>query len=255
VEAFLAATETPPEIDDAVLRFWARVLVGATVLCDAEPTHISPAWLDHVLGLHVPQTIELSPAQRAGLRPAVTAWARWVAGQRDLPAEAIDTLTTRIAELDEELDAAYADPTSVAIRCYLRDIVTTTVDGDDLRRVFLQRTTAVPMPRDRQREYQHLLASEPGQREQILAGVLASWQVSSGSEQQWSEALHRVSGQLWNGEPSELTDAITDYLVSEGADPFLLADLTELAFDHASDEQAFLAAALRRVAEQLHVPS
>jgi hypothetical protein len=247
VAAFLSTTSPEAEVDHAVLRFWAQVMAGATAVCQAAPTHVSPAWLDYLLEQYTPQTIELSAAQRAGLRPAVTAWARWATGQRRLPAEALDTVTARIIELDESFDSAYTDPTTIALRCYLRDVVATTVDGDDLRRTFLLRTTAVPMPRDRQHEYQHLLASEPDQREQLLAGVLTSWDLPEDSEPQWSNALHRVSAQLWNGEPSELTTAIADYLLSVGSDQFLLADLAELAVEHAADEQAFLDAAIQRV--------
>jgi hypothetical protein len=38
-----------------------------------------------------------------------------------------------------------------------------------------------------------------------------------------------------------------DYLLTEGADELLLGDLTELSIEHASDEQAFVAAAIERV--------
>jgi len=248
VAAFLSTTGAEAEVDHAVLGFWARVMAGATAVCQVAPTHVSPAWLDYLLEQYAPQMIELSAAQRAGLRRAVTAWARWAAGQRRLPAEALDTLTARIIELDEALDSAYTDPTTTALRCYLRDVVTATVDGDDLRRTFLLRTTAVPMPRDRQQQYQHLLASEPDQREQILADVLTSWHLPPDSEQQWSNALHRVSAQLWNEEPSEFTTAVADYLLGEGSDHFLLGDLAELAVEHAADKHAFLDAALQRVA-------
>jgi hypothetical protein len=247
VAAFLSTTSAEAQADDAVLAFWARVMAGATAVCQAAPTHVSPAWLDYLLGQYAPQTIELSAAQRAGLRQAVTAWARWAAGQRGLPAEALDTLTARVIELDEAFDSACTDPTSTALRCYLRDVVNTIVDGNDLRRTFLLRTTAVPWPRDRPQQYRHLLASDPDQREQILTGLLTSWDLPADSEQQWSNALHQVSAQLWNEEPSELTTAIAGYLLSAGPDHFLLADLAELAVEHAADQQAFLDAAIQRV--------
>ena len=90
------------------------------------PTHVSPGWLSYLLDQYVPQTIELPDEARAGLRPAVTAWVRWAAGQRDLTAEAIEALTVGVA-----------DPEMTALRCYLWDVVTTTVDGEDLRRAIL----------------------------------------------------------------------------------------------------------------------
>jgi hypothetical protein len=123
---------------------------------------------------------------------------RWAAGKRSLPAEA---LTARVVELDEAFDPIYTDSEMIALRCYLRDVVATTVDGDDLRRVIRLRATAVPLPRDRRPEDRHLLASDPDQREQILAGVLASWQLPPDDEQPWSDALHKVSARLWNDEP------------------------------------------------------
>jgi hypothetical protein len=89
----------------------------------------------------------------------------WAAGQRSLPAEA---LTARVVELDEAFDPIYTDFEMIALRCYLRDVVATTVDGGDLRRVIRLRATAVPPPRDRRPEDRHLLASEPDQRAQIL---------------------------------------------------------------------------------------
>jgi hypothetical protein len=250
VAAFLSDTSdtgTPAGVNDAVLDFWARVMAGAAAVHPVAPAHVSPSWLDHLLKQYVPQTIELPDEARAGLRPAVTAWVRWAAGQRPLPAEAFEDLITRVVELDEEFDLIYADPEMIALRCYLRDLVTTTVDGDDLRRTILLRAAAVPLPRDRRAEDRHLLASEPDQRERILTGVLASWELPPGDEQQWSDALHKISARLWNAEPDELTTAIANYLLSEGPDELLLGDLTELSIEHASDERGFVAAAVERV--------
>ena len=245
--AFLSNTSAPAGVSDAVLDFWARVMAGAAAVHPITPMHVSPGWLSYLLDQYVPQTIELPDEARAGLRPAVTAWVRWAAGQRDLTAEAIEALTVRLADLDEAFDPIYADPEMTASRCYLRDVVTTTVDGQDLRRVVLPRATAVPLPRDRQPQDRHLLASDPDQRERILDSVLASWQPPPDHEQQWSAALHQVSARLWSAEPDELTTAVADYLLAAGTDGDLLGDLTELAIEHASDERAFLAAAVARV--------
>ena len=244
---FLSSTSAPTGVSDAVLGFWARVMAGATAVHAIGPTHVSPGWLNYLLDQYVPQTIELPDEARSGLRPAVTAWVRWASGQRSLTAEAIEALTVRVAELDEAFDPIYADPEMTALRCYLRDVVTTTVDGEDLRRAILPRATAVPLPRDRQPEDRHLLASEPDQRQQILASVLASWQLPPDHEQQWSGALHQISARLWSLDPDELTTAVANYLLSEGTDGLLLSDLTELTIEHASDAQAFMDAAIERV--------
>jgi hypothetical protein len=247
VAAFLSDTSTPAGMNDTVLGFWARVMAGASAVHPVAPTHVSPDWLDYLLEQFVPQTIELPEAVQAGLRPAVTAWVCWAAGQRSLPAEALEALTARVIELDEAFGPIYADPEMIALRCYLRDVVTTTVDGDDLRRALRLRATAVPLPRDRQPEDRHLLGSEPDLRQRILASVLASWHLPPVDKQQWSYTLHRVSARLWNGEPDELVTAVADYLLTEGTDELLLGDLTELAIEHTSDEQAFTAAAVARV--------
>ena len=204
VAGFLSGIDAPAGVPDAVLDFWARVMAGATAVHPIAPTHVSPAWLDYLLKQYVPQTIELPRAARTGLRPTVTAWVRWAAGQRNLSAEAFEALTTRVGELDEAFDAIYADPEMIALRCYLRDVVTTTVDGDDLRRAILPRATAVPLPRDRRPADRQLLASEPDQREQILAGVLTSWEPPPDDQQQWSDALLQVSARLWNAAPDDL---------------------------------------------------
>jgi hypothetical protein len=65
---------------------------------------VSPAWLDHVLQHYVLRTIELSPNIRTGMLPAVTAWVRWSAGQRGLPAGSLKALTSRVVELDQTFD-------------------------------------------------------------------------------------------------------------------------------------------------------
>jgi hypothetical protein len=247
VEAFLAAGPQPAGVDRDVLAFWARAVVGYTAVSGSPPTRIGPVWLGYALGEHVPRAFELSPAQRAGLGPSVTAWAAWAARQQDLPEAALDRLAARVADIEQKYDRVHADPDLVAIRCYLADVAAVTADGEDLRRAFALRAHAVPTPERRSPEARSLLAADRAQRHRILAEELESWQLSPElSAQDWFEALIRVSDQLWNQDPPELAEAAWRYL-DEGSDPDLLGDLTELCVDHQGDMPAFMAAAQARL--------
>jgi len=230
-----------------VLRFWAQVLAGYTGTDGSAPTRIGPVWLGHVLGEHVPRTFELTPAQRAGLAAAVTAWARWAVRQQSLPATSADLLTTRIAEIDEAFDRVYADPDRATARHYLSDIAAITADGEDLRRAFALRTTAVPLPRHGQLTEQTLRVSDPADRHRILTAVLESWELSPDqSVPDWLDALVSVSDQLWNPD-TDLARETMDYLDLVGPDSELLSDLTELALEHGHDTTSYHEACLDRV--------
>jgi hypothetical protein len=105
----------------------------------------------------------------------------------------------------------------------------------------------VPTPDRRPPATRSLLASDPNQRHTILAATLQSWRLPRElSTQDWSDALTRISDQLWNQEPSELAPAVVDYLSVTGPDEQLLGDLVELAVDHQGDNAAFLTAAWAR---------
>jgi hypothetical protein len=247
VEAFLADAAPSPDVDGDVLQFWARVLAGYSGTDGLAPTRIGPVWLGHVLGEHIPRTFELTTAQRAGLRTAVTAWARWVAQQRNLPDTAVDLLTARIAEIDEVFDRVYTNPDRVAVRCYVSDVAADNTDGEDLRRAFALRTTAVPLPEHRPPAVRTLLVSDPAERRQILTAVLESWELSPDqSAPEWLDALVSVTDQLWNHE-GDFAREVMDYLDQVGPDGELLGDLTELALEHGPDCTSYLEAAIDRL--------
>jgi hypothetical protein len=248
VEAFLAETPVPDGVDAAGLRFWARVLAGYTAVSGSPPTRIGPAWLGYALGEHVPRTFALSAEQRAGLVPAVTAWARWAARRRDLPEAAAAQLAARVLEIDEKFDKAYADSDLGPIRCYLSDVVAITADGAELSRTLAIRSHAVPLPEHRPPAVRSLHASDPAQRRRILVAVLESWGLAADqSKEDWLAALTSVSERLWNEEPAELAEAVVRYLEGTRADPGLLGDLTELAVQHSGDEAGFRKAAYARL--------
>ncbi|GAA2603331.1 IS1096 element passenger TnpR family protein [Paractinoplanes durhamensis] len=247
VETFLADTAPLPGVGYEVLRFWAQVLAGYTGTDGSAPTRIGPVWLGHVLGEHVPRAFELTPAQRSGLAAAVTAWARWATRQQGLPTAAADLLAARIAEIDEAFDRVYADLERTTSRSYLSDITATTADGEDLRRVFALRTTAVPLPRHGSLAEQALRVSDPADRHRILTAVLESWELAPGqSVLDWIDALVSVSDQLWNPD-TDLARETMDFLDLVGSDSELLGDLTELALEHGHDTTGYHEASLDRV--------
>ena len=248
VEEFLA-TDPLPGTAGGVLRFWAEVLAGYTATNASAPTRIGPVWLGHALEDHVPRIFELTAAQRSGLVPAVTAWARWAAGKQGLPDAAVDRLTERVTEIDERFDAVYSDPDLVPLRCYLSDVAAVTADSEDLLRAFTLRAQAVPLPHLRPTESRPLLASDPLQRRRILADDAEEWGPNEDvSTQDWLDALTQVSDQLWHDDPPEVGQAVLRYLDGDGPEPGLLDDLAELAIEHAGDSAGYLAAIHTRTA-------
>ncbi len=257
VEEFLADAGATAGVEEGVLRFWAGALAGYTALTRSQASRIGPVWLDHALGDHVSCVFELTPAQRAALVPAVSAWASWAARKQGLPASAVGLLLRRITELDAVFDDLYADPDLLPLRCYLSDVAARTADGEDLLRAHRQRILAVPPPARRAAGSQHLLASDPEHRRRIHAERIASDGTPDGvAERDWLDALAGVSDRLWDVGPGELTAAVTehldrievldrhDYLVDLDNDdvaPDLLDRLAELAIAH-PDDGAFLAA-------------
>ena len=250
VEQFLADTEPPPGADRAVLRFWAEVLAGSTATCASPPTRIGPLWLGYVLTHHVPRVFDLTAAQRAGLVPAVTAWASWAAGRQGLPEVARNVLANRVTQIDNEFDAVYANPDLVPIRCYLSDVAATTADGEDLQRAYTLRAQAVPLPHLRPDSSTALLASDPAQRRRILADDAEEWgpEHDDVAPDDWLDALTSVSDQLWREDPPGVAEAVLAHLDGDGPDPNLLDQLAELHIEHTGDPAGYLAAVRTKAA-------
>jgi hypothetical protein len=228
-----------------VLRFWAEVLAGYTAVTRSAPTRVGPIWLHHAIVDHVPTTFELTPAQRAGLAPAVTAWATWAAGEQGLPGSVVAQLAQRISDIDASLDAVYADPDLAPIRCYLSDVASCTADGEDLIRAVQLRTLAVPLPHQRPESMRGLLAADPAQRRQILAEYVKAWGPPDDdyTDEEWVDALSLVADQLWYDDPPEVGRCVLRYLDSEPPeDADVLGDLAKHAIKYASDRAGYLAA-------------
>lgn len=235
-------------MDDETLRFWAEVMVGFTALHACAPTRIGPLWVKAIFALHVPGTFELSLAQRTALLPAVTAWTAWPARREGLPAAGISQLGALLVEIDTTYDAVQDDPKWVPIRCYLSDTVVLTRDCENLRRVLLRRSQAVPLPSQRPPTARTLLASDPAQRRQILLDIVQDeqegqeYEFNSGFEN-WRDAYLKISDDLWTDASPELGQMVLAYLDDGGADPYLLSALAELALEYPGDPEGFLKAA------------
>jgi hypothetical protein len=262
VEEFLAEIDLPAGLDAEVLRFWAEALVGYTGLTGASPLRIGPAWLEAALADHVPAVFELTPPQRAGLLPAVTAWAGWAAGRQGMPAAAVALLRRHLVQLDAMFDTVSADPGLPAFRCYLSDVARETADGEDLLRVQRLRTLAVPPPYRRPERTRALLASDPVHRRLIHAERERDVHAGAGvPDEPWLDAVALVSDRLWNDEPAGLAEAVATQLdllerldkhehvidfESPEPSPALLDRLAELALEHPDDPEGFLAAVRTR---------
>jgi hypothetical protein len=134
--------------DEAATRFWAEVLTGYSGRFPGgePPEQVGPRKLAHILLGHVPNTFVLTPAQRAHLEPAVTAWVRWSAERRSLDEAATAVLVDQLPRVISRFDYAYNDPDALAVRGYVADLSTSDADVADLSRVVGRRMFAVPLP-------------------------------------------------------------------------------------------------------------
>jgi hypothetical protein len=74
VDNFLRSPLAASAGDVDATRFWAEVLTGCSGRAPGEPpTQVGPGKLGAALLWHTARTFTLTDAQRAGLRPAVTA--------------------------------------------------------------------------------------------------------------------------------------------------------------------------------------
>jgi len=80
VDDFLRSPEAADAGDPDVARFWAQALTGySSRVPDEPPAQAGRHRLGSALLVYVASTFTLSAGQIDGMRPAVTAWARWAA--------------------------------------------------------------------------------------------------------------------------------------------------------------------------------
>ena len=133
--------------DEDTARFWAEVLTGYSSRLPGEsPGQVGPRKIAHLLLGHVPNTFSLSPAQRAHLEPAVTAWIRWTAEHRGLDEAATARLMESLPEVFGRFGPAYDDPEAVTGRSYLADLAVSDADVSGLATHVARRMFAVPPP-------------------------------------------------------------------------------------------------------------
>jgi hypothetical protein len=188
--------------DEESTRFWAEVLTGYSGRTPGEPPgQVGPGKLLHILLGHVPNTFALSPAQRSHLEPAVTAWTRWSAAQRNLDDAATTHLMASLPYMFARFDAGYADAEAAATRGYVADLAAGDVDVRWLAQNGVRRAFAVPTP---QPDGNGRLpdVGDPAIRRALIEAEFAGCTPPGGmTSGDFLAAVHRVVGELWRGEP------------------------------------------------------
>jgi hypothetical protein len=204
VDEFMASGQAVDAVaaDAAATRFWAEILTAySSRIPDEPPGLVGPHRMRDILGEHVPTFYPVTQAQRAQLRPAVTAWAAWSAQHWSVPdaaGELAGAADQAIVAFEKEPD----DPYYAALRGYLADLVTSDADVEMLRMAMVRRTLALPLPDDRPDETGSLDAADPATRRTVAAAEFATCTLPDGvTRDQLIAAAQRVVEELWTGEP------------------------------------------------------
>jgi hypothetical protein len=199
VDAFLASSyaSTP------TARFWAQALTGYSGRVPGEPpAQVGPRKLAAMLG-HVASTFELTDAQRAGMRPAVTAWATWATEHQGLDETAAAQVLAALPKALDEFGDAYDDPRSVMARAYVSDLSAADAEVTELAAAVTRRSVAVPFPDRRDAGEEEMDVTDPAARAAMVAKEFGPCHLDEG---QTREALlagaTRVVEELWSGEPA-----------------------------------------------------
>jgi hypothetical protein len=216
VDDFLASPLAAEALaaDPVSTRFWAEVLTGYSSRLTGEPPgQVGPRKLAHILLGHVPNTFTLSPAQRAHLEPAVSAWTRWAAEHRGLNDAATARLTERVPQVVSRFDKAYDDPEAVVARGYLADLATSDADVSWLARQLARRVFALPVAGEDHRD-----VSDPAERRAITEAEFAGCAPPNGmTSEQFVDAADQIISELWHDDP-EATFQTARHLFAGGAD-------------------------------------
>lgn len=216
VEDFLASPHAADAGDPQVARFWAQVLTGYSGrLAGEPPAQTGPRKLPVMLG-HVASTFELTDAQRAGIRPAVTAWAKWAAEHQGLTETATEQLMASVPKALDEFDAAYDAPPSVLARAYASDLARSgDCDVRELAAAVTRRSVAIPYPARGERDAKADVA-DPAARAAWVAEEFGDCYLDEGmTRDDLVTAATRVVEELWSGEPAATWEA-AQRLLAEG---------------------------------------
>ena len=200
--------------DESSARFWAEVFAGYSGRFPGgePPEQLGPRKLAHILLGHVPNTFVLTPAQRAQLEPAVSAWVRWSAARRNLDEAGTTVLVDQLARVLGRFDEAYNDPDAVAIRGYVADLSASDADVTELSRIVGRRMFAVPLPD----EPAWNVAEAEGRRALVEAEFGACNPPPGMTREQFLDAAAGIVEQLWQDEGD--TFAAAERMFVEGVD-------------------------------------
>jgi hypothetical protein len=218
VDEFLAGPEAGEAGDPEVARFWATVLTGySSRVPDEPPAQIGPHKLAAMLLVHVAGTFTLTDAQHAGMRAAVTAWARWAARRQGLDEAAVDTVMTSLVDTLDEFPDAYDHPYSAAARSYLRDVATWDAGLPWLADELARREFAAPLPGDREASTDGIDATDAHGRAEIAIAEFAECGGGGADAIRLLTAVPRIVEEIWHDEPAATWETAKK-LLAEGLD-------------------------------------
>lgn len=179
------------DLEAGPARFWAEVLAGYTARTPGEaPVQIGPHMLARLIVDYVPETFALSPAHRQHLDPAVNAWIRWTAAQRNFDETATAKLGEHVPEALALFDPAYRQPEAEFKRGYVADVSATSTDAGKIADVRARRELAVPAG---DAAGHKLDPADPADRERFAVAEFEGC----------APGGHRVVDELWSGDPPQ----------------------------------------------------
>jgi hypothetical protein len=214
VDEFMKSAQAAEAVsaDEDSTRFWAEVLTGYSSRVPGEPPgHVGPRKLVQILLAHVPEVFTLTPARRAHLEPAVTAWVRWSAARRNMDEEATALLTEGLEGIFSRFDQAYGDREAAVTRGYLADLAVSNADVAWLASSAGRRMFALPVPEEGRPDL-----ADPGVRRALAEEEFGGCTPPAGlTSEQFVTAAHKVIEELWRGEP-EATYLASRRMADEG---------------------------------------
>jgi len=201
--------------DEESTRFWAEVLTGYSSRISGEPpTQVGPRKLAHILLGHVVNSFTLAPAQRRHREPAVTAWVRWSAEQRNLDEAQTRHLIEQLPSAFSRFDEAYDDPDSATIRGYVSDLAASDVDVSWLSRKVGRRMFALPLPPP---DGGRPDVSDPADRRALVEAEFGSCTPPRGmTSEQFVDAACGVVEELWRTDDVSSTYQAASSMMLDG---------------------------------------
>jgi hypothetical protein len=219
VEDFLRSPEAADAGDPEVARFWAQALTGySSRVADEPPAQAGRHKLSAALLVYVPSTFTLSSGQITGMKPAVTAWARWAARRQGLNDAAIETLMTHLATVLADFQTAYDDPDNVVARGYVRDIAVADADAAWLADCRARRELAAPLPDNRDPADVDVDPADPDGRASLVASEFGLCDPEGKDADEFLATAARVVERLWHDDPPNIWQA-GKALLAKGHNP------------------------------------